>query len=156
MSYTVRAADLADRRDRDALVSLLDAYARDPMGGGAPLLPAVTATLPDKLAALPGAHVWLAHAPDGAPAGIAIAFLGFSTFAARPLLNLHDLAVAPAHRGRGVGRLLLAAVEAGARALGCCKLTLEVRDDNATAQRLYAACGFGDGAAPHRFLVKGL
>jgi len=135
---------------------LLDLYARDPMGGGRPLDPDVLRALPDRLAAQPGAHVWLALAADGAPAGVAVCFTGFSTFAARPLLNLHDLAVAPGHRGRGVGRRLLEAVEAAARAAGCCKVTLEVRDDNAGAQALYRALGYGDGPAPHRFWSKPL
>jgi ribosomal protein S18 acetylase RimI-like enzyme len=160
MTYTIRAADLSRAWDRAALVALLDGYARDPMGGGRPLAPEVMATLADRLAAVAGARVWLAlagaAAPDGEPAGVAVCFTGFSTFAARPLLNLHDLAVAPAHRGRGVGRRLLAAVEDTARALGCCKITLEVRDDNPTAQRLYRAVGYGDAAAPHRFLTKPL
>jgi ribosomal protein S18 acetylase RimI-like enzyme len=156
MQYRVHAAELGRAEDRAALVALLDAYARDPMGGGRPLAAEVTSALADRLAAQPGARVWLATAPDGEPAGIAVCFLGFSTFAAQPLLNLHDLAVAPAHRGRGVGRALLGAVEAGARDLGCCKLTLEVREDNPVAQRLYRKAGFGDGDAPHRFLVKPL
>jgi GNAT superfamily N-acetyltransferase len=154
LSYVVRPADLARAEDRAALVQLLDLYARDPMGGGRPLDPAVARALPDRLAAQPGARIWLAFAGDGAPAGVAVCFGGFSTFAARPLLNLHDLAVAPNHRGRGIGRRLLEAVEAAARAAGCCKVTLEVRDDNARAQALYRALGYGDGAAPHRFWSK--
>jgi len=82
-----------------------------------------------------------------------------STFAARPLLNLHDLAVLPERRGLGVGRALLEAVEARARDLGCCKLTLEVRQDNARAQALYESFGFGHfapgvEAMPTLFLEK--
>jgi len=155
-SYDVRSADLARAADRAALVALLDAYARDPMGGGVPLAAEVIGGLPDRLAAQPGARVWLAFADGGEPVGLAVCFTGFSTFAARPLLNLHDLAVAPAHRGRGVGRRLLEAVEEAARAAGCCKITLEVRDDNVPAQLLYRALGYGDGAAPHRFWSKRL
>lgn len=155
-AYSVRPADLGQAADRQALVALLDGYARDPMGGGQPLAPAVAARLPGALAEHPTARVWLALAPAGEPAGLAVCFVGFSTFAAQPLLNLHDLAVLPEHRGRGVGRLLLATIEAAARAMGCCKLTLEVRDDNRTAQRLYRALGYGDGAAPYRFLTKPL
>jgi GNAT superfamily N-acetyltransferase len=67
--------------------------------------------------------------------------LGFSTFYARPLVNVHDLSVLAAHRGQGVGRQLLAAVEAEAQRLGCCKLTLEVLERN-PARRLYESCGF--------------
>jgi ribosomal protein S18 acetylase RimI-like enzyme len=78
--------------------------------------------------------------------GAAVCFIGFSTFAARPLLNLHDLAVVPELRGRGIGRALLRAVEERARALGCCKLTLEVVQENTQARALYERFGFADGA----------
>jgi ribosomal protein S18 acetylase RimI-like enzyme len=37
---------------------------------------------------------------------------------------------------------LLKAVEAKARELGCCKLTLEVMDKNDQAVRMYRAAGF--------------
>jgi ribosomal protein S18 acetylase RimI-like enzyme len=50
--------------------------------------------------------------------------------------------VAPAARGRGVGRALLADLERRGRALGAAALTLEVADDNEAAVRLYAAAGF--------------
>jgi ribosomal protein S18 acetylase RimI-like enzyme len=155
-TYDIRPADLALAADRAALITLLDGYASEAMGGGAPLAADVIRNLPDRLAAQPSAKIWLAIAADGTPAGLAVCFVGFSTFAAQPLLNLHDLAVAPAHRGRGIGRRLLAAVESAARTLGCCKVTLEVRDDNAPARHLYRALGYGDGAAPHRFWSKRL
>jgi ribosomal protein S18 acetylase RimI-like enzyme len=87
-----------------------------------------------------------------------VAFIGFSTFHARPLLNIHDLAVVPGRRGKGVGRALLTAAEAHAGELGCCKLTLEVQDDNTPARQLYERFGFrnvvyGD-SGPTRFLSK--
>jgi ribosomal protein S18 acetylase RimI-like enzyme len=75
------------------------------------------------------------------------------------LLNIHDLAVLPEHRGRGVGRALLAAVEEHARRKGCCKLTLEVQDDNPRARALYDKFGFEDVVVqklPTRFLAKSL
>jgi ribosomal protein S18 acetylase RimI-like enzyme len=98
---------------------------------------------------------------DATPIGIAVCFVGFSTFAARPLINIHDLAVVPECRGQGVGRLLLERVEAKGRELGCCKLTLEVREDNHRAQRLYQKFGFGDmpgeqSTVRNWFLQKGL
>jgi ribosomal protein S18 acetylase RimI-like enzyme len=76
------------------------------------------------------------------PVGVAVCFIGFSTFAAKPLINIHDCMVLPAFRGKGVGRRLLDAVEAKARELGCCKLTLEVMDNNDRALRAYEAAGF--------------
>jgi len=76
------------------------------------------------------------------PVGAAVCFIGFSTFAAKPLINIHDFVVLPASRGKGVGRRLLDAVEGKARELGCCKLTLEVMDNNHHALRMYHAAGF--------------
>ena len=52
-----------------------------------------------RLARVPGALSLLAYA-DGQPAGLLNAFLGFSTFAAAPLLNIHDLIVNRDYRGR--------------------------------------------------------
>ena len=73
---------------------------------------------------------------------MAICFRGFSTFAARPLLNIHDFVVLDQYRGQGIGRRVMDAVEAAARRLGCCKLTLEVQDNNHRARAVYATFGF--------------
>ena len=86
----------------------------------------------------PTALVLLAFA-DEAPIGIAVGFFGFSTFRARPLLNIHDLAVLPAHRGKGVGRALLSAAEEHARRHGCCRLTLEVLESNSGSSSALSA-----------------
>lgn len=134
-------ADLHDRHHGEALVSLLDEYARDEMGGGRALADEVKGRLAATLAERPGAHVLLAWV-DGEPAGVATCFEGFSTFACRPLLNIHDIAVHPAYRGQGLGKALLAEAERLARELGCCKLTLEVLEGNRVAQAAYRASGF--------------
>jgi ribosomal protein S18 acetylase RimI-like enzyme len=140
---TVIEADLQDRQHQAAIVHLVDAYARDPMGNSTSLPPEVRDRLIPGLRQHPTSMIYLAF--DGQePVGIAVCFLGFSTFAAQPLINIHDLAVVPEYRGQGVGRMLLERVEAKGRELGCCKLTLEVREDNHRAQRLYAQVGFGD------------
>ncbi len=156
---TVRRANFADPADAAAIVRLVDAYARDPRGGGEPLPQAVRERLVPGLAAHPTARVWLAFAGDEA-VGVCVGFIGYSTFHARPLLNIHDLAVLPAQRGRGIGQALLAAAEAAARAEDCCKLTLEVLEDNLPARRLYERCGFCDvrygDSGPMKFLGKPL
>lgn len=134
-------ADLRRQEHQRDVVALTDAYARDPMGYDGPLPPEVLACLPAALRDHPATLIFLAYT-DQQAVGIATCFLGFSTFAARPLINVHDLAVLPAHRGRGIARLLLAAVEDRARQLGCCKITLEVQENNLRAKRLYASAGF--------------
>lgn len=52
------------------------------------------------------------------------------------------IAVDPGWRGRGLGELLLLNVIAQARAAGAALVTLEVRENNITAQQLYAKCRF--------------
>ncbi|THF62006.1 GNAT family N-acetyltransferase [Pseudothauera rhizosphaerae] len=141
LAPTVVATDLRDPAHAAALVALLDHYARDPMGGGTGLSDAVKAALPDRLARWPGYVSFLAWA-DGSPVGLINCFEGFSTFAARPLLNVHDIVVHAARRGRGVGQALLAAAEDAARARGCCKLTLEVLSNNHKALAAYERAGF--------------
>jgi ribosomal protein S18 acetylase RimI-like enzyme len=139
-------ADLASPAHRDAVLELTRSYARDPMGSGADLPQPVQGELVERLRAHPTTLVFLAF-QGCEPAGIATCFLGFSTFAARPLVNVHDLHVAPRFQRRGTGRRLLEAVEARARALDCCKLTLEVQAGNHRARALYRSFGFADGQA---------
>jgi ribosomal protein S18 acetylase RimI-like enzyme len=157
---TVIEANLDDPRHQKAVVEMINAYARDPMGGGKDLPADVCARLIPALRQHATTLVFLAF-HGSRPIGVAVCFLGFSTFAARPLLNIHDLAVLPEYRGKGVGRHLLEQVESKGRELNCCKLTLEVRDDNHPAQQLYHKVGFGnaktgDSSVRHWFLQKPL
>jgi len=142
---TVRLADYTDAADATRVVALLDSYARDPMGGGKALSDDVRERLVPGLAAHQGAFSLLAFDGDEA-LGLANCITGFSTFAARPLVNIHDMAVLPKARGKGVGRALMLAVEAEARTRGACKITLEVLSGNAAAKGLYASLGYGDYA----------
>jgi ribosomal protein S18 acetylase RimI-like enzyme len=159
-AYQIAVADLRLPAQQRAVVELIDAYSRDPMGNGRPLPPEVRERLVEGLRRHPTTLVLLAW--DGTkPVGIAVCFLGFSTFAARPLVNVHDLAVLPEHRGRGVARRLLAAVESEARQRRCCKVTLEVLEHNEPARHLYASLGFAEvryrpESGPALFLAKPL
>lgn len=152
---TIRDADLERASDVDSLFAILDAYAREPGGQSAPLAAGVRAALAPGLRAYPETFVLLACVDD-APVGAAVCFFGFSTFGGRPFLNVHDLALLPAHRGQGIGRALLDEAERRARARGCCKMTLEVNQTNTGAERLYRDFGFGGWEAPTLFVTKRL
>ncbi len=142
-TVAVRLADYGRMDDALALVSLLDAYASDPAGGGEPLSAFARKHLVAELARRPQAYSVLAWV-DGQPVGLVNCIEGFSTFACQPLVNVHDVAVLPGHRGQGVGRLMLACAEEEARRRGACKLTLEVLSGNLPARKLYEAEGFAD------------
>ena len=141
MTITILPADYAEPLHAAAIIDLLDQYACDPMGGGKPLSETTRRHLVAELDARANAVTLLAF--DGlAPAGLLIGFEGFSTFACKPLLNVHDISVHPAHRGKGIARKLLDAAEAEARRRGCCKLTLEVLSGNTRARDVYQAAGY--------------
>jgi len=136
-----------------AVVELLDCYHRDPMGEGCPWDVRRTDELLAGLERHPTLFVLLAW--KGAQAvGMAVCLEGFSTFSARPLVNIHDLVVLPEARRQGVAKSLFAAVESEAGKLGACRVTLEVRKDNAAAQALYASLGYGAGETPMEFWGK--
>jgi len=138
---TTLRADLSRPEHQSAILTLLDAYSQDPMGDGHPLSDFARREVIPGLQRHPTTLVFLAY-QNAEPVGLAICFLGFSTFAARPLVNIHDYFVRPGLRGVGIGRQLMAAIEVRARELGCCKLTLEVQENNHRARRLYEAAGF--------------
>ncbi|MBJ7473086.1 MAG: GNAT family N-acetyltransferase [Solirubrobacteraceae bacterium] len=150
---TILRADLVDQLHAAAIVDCLDAYARDPMGGAKPLSDEVKANVVAGLQGTPGAMVWLAQDGD-AYVGVVVAFACYSTFAAKPRWNVHDVGVKPEARGKGVGRAMLETVLAEAEAEGCVAVSLEVRHDNAPARHLYASLGFGDDFAPMDFWVR--
>ncbi|MGJ8643432.1 MAG: GNAT family N-acetyltransferase [Luteolibacter sp.] len=140
-SITLTIANPSHPDHAKAIVSLLDNYASDPTGGGEGLPEFTKANLCRELSKKPGTYIVLAFA-DGQPAGLIIAFEGFSTFQCKPLLNLHDVMVHPDYRGKGLAKKLLAKCEEVAREIDCCKLTLEVLEGNDIAKRTYASFGF--------------
>lgn len=153
-------ADLERPEHQRDVVALTMAYAADPMGGAQRLPQDVVERLIPGLQRHPTTLVFLAYL-DGAPVGIATCFSGFSTFSARSVINIHDLAVLPEHRSRGIGRALLQAVERTARESGCAKVTLEVQEKNTRARHVYEAAGFaqascGDDNGGALFYAKAL
>lgn len=140
-AVTIRLADYQNPADAVALVTLLDAYARDPAGGGAPLSEFARQHLVRELAARPQIYTVLAFDGDE-PVGLVNCIEGFSTFACQPLVNVHDVAVLASHRGRGIAKQMLDEAERLARVRGAVKLTLEVLSGNLPAKKLYERMGF--------------
>lgn len=127
-----------------ALRQVLNHYAKDPMGGGEALSPQVLERLPAELAKRPHAFSVLAFV-NGEAAGLINCFEGFSTFAGKPLINVHDVSVVNTFRGLGLSQKMMLKVEEIARERGCCKITLEVLEGNPVAQGSYRKFGFSDG-----------
>lgn len=111
--------------DREALVGLQDAT----MG--------VDTWTPTQVAEeleRPGGITWVAEDQTGGLIGFGFGWVVFDE------LQILQVAVSPAARGRGVGRAILAALED--HAPGADVAFLEVRVDNEPAIRLYVAAGY--------------
>jgi len=87
-------------------------------------------------------------------AGDLVGYAGL--FATRHEADVQTVAVAPGAQGRGIGALLVRALldEAGRR--GARTVSLEVRAENAGAQRLYERAGFGTVARRKGYYGPGL
>ena len=78
---------------------------------------------------------------DGEPAGFALWYYSFSTFAGRHGIYLEDLFVRPAFRGKGLGKALLAHLARRCAAEGLARLEWAVLDWNQPAIDFYRAQG---------------
>ena len=105
----------------------------------------------------PAAEAILAEV-GGEPVGFALFFTTFSTFRGQPGLYLEDLFVRPAHRGRGIGKALLASLGRIAVDRGCGRIEWAVLNWNEPAIGFYQAVGARpmDGWTVYRLEDKGL
>ena len=134
-------ADLDHDLHGQTILFLINEYAKDPMGDGDSLPKSVQERLIPGLRAHPTTIIFFATFKSK-PAGIITCFKGFSTFMAKPLINISDYYVIPEFRGKKIGKMLLSAVEEKAKDIGCCKLTLEVQENNTSALKIYKNAGF--------------
>lgn len=146
MTHVVRIcqADLANPSHAQALLTLLDGYARDPMGGSKPLSAFAKGNLISAMQTRPYMFSVLAfdESQGDLPVGLINCVEGFSTFACQPLVNVHDVVVLGSHRGAHLGQRMLQLVAELAAQRGACKLTLEVLEKNMAAMTLYKRFGF--------------
>lgn len=134
-------ADLKNEQHAKDFLKVLCSYAEDPMGGGGPLDPDVVKRLVPALQKQQSNLIILCYVDDQI-AGISNCFYGFSSFKAKPLINIHDFAILPEFRGQGLSKQLLDKVEEVARKNDCCKITLEVLEHNHKAKHVYQVFGF--------------
>jgi ribosomal protein S18 acetylase RimI-like enzyme len=141
MNTRIISVDYNNAQHAQDLITLLNRYACDPMGGGEPLSDYVQQHLVTTLAQRSDAFSVLAYVDDN-PAGLINCFEGFSSFICKPLANIHDVVVDKPYRGLGISQMMLHKVEAIAKQRGCCKLTLEVLSNNHVAKGAYEKFGF--------------
>lgn len=146
--------NLSNPGHESAVLEITNRYAKDPMGDGKPLPDSIRKNLIDELKTFDTYTGFLAYV-NGKAAGLANCFYGFSTFKASPLINIHDLAVLPEFRSMGIGQALIGSVVKKAEKENCCKVTLEVREDN-RARNLYEREGFSYGDPAMYFMTKDL
>lgn len=139
----VIVGDIRNKEHQQAMLSQLDKYMQDPMGGQGKLSEELAAEILSGLMVQPNFVFFLAKC-NGEWAGFGNCFVNFSTFKAKQLLNIHDFAVAPQFRKMGIGKALMNEICNYSRKNHFCKVTLEVRNDNPKAQNLYKSLGFSD------------
>jgi len=143
MKTRIIPCDYSDPEHRKAIIALISAYIQDEMGGSFPLSEQEQTDLVEGLKNHPKTLVLLAET-QGIFTGLLTAFENFSTFTARPMMNIHDVMVLKEYRKKGIGRSLMNALIEEAEKRNCSRITLEVRKDNLPAQNLYQDLGFQD------------
>jgi ribosomal protein S18 acetylase RimI-like enzyme len=143
MTTNIIRADYTNPDHAQDILTLLNSYATDPMGGGAPISDHVRTHLIENLKSRSTAFSIIAYVDDK-PASLANCFEGFSTFKCAPLINIHDMAVHADYKGQGLSQKIMAKIEDIARNIGACKITLEVLSGNIIAQNAYKKFGFSD------------
>lgn len=140
-------------QDLDAAAALLGEF-RDWFGKAEPTNVQVRAGVERIHAG--GEGDYLLAAREDEPEGVCQLRFRWSVWTSSHDAWLEDLFVREAARGSGLGRLLLEAAVAHARARGCARIELDVDEGNEPALELYRANGFaGDVKAEIRSLLLG-
>lgn len=143
MELSILQVDLQNTGHCAQVIKLLDDYMKDPMGNNRPMPSGLGTQIVSGLKKHSGFLGFFVMANDRF-AGLANCNINFSTFQAKPLINIHDFIVAPEFRNIGAGSFLLRGIINYASQNGFCRVNLEVREDNLTAKSLYKKMGFTD------------
>jgi ribosomal protein S18 acetylase RimI-like enzyme len=160
LSNTIEGVDVVEADVRnplhmDDIVVALESYKSGEMGDSVPYTENEKIKLKKQFLQHSNALVFLVYF-EGQIAGCSVCFTSFSTFSAGNVLNIHDFCIIPEYRSRGLGRRLLSGIVAKAVSLSCSKITLEVREDNEIAKKLYAQFAFKDTTPIMHFWTKTL
>ena len=145
--------DLNNKTHCENLLRILDYYMKDGIGMGKPMPEALKPQIIDGLKNHVGYLGFFACVGDEF-AALANCNINFSTWQARPLINIHDFVVSPGFRGQGTGLYLLEEIENYARQNGFCRINLEVSHENVKAQKLYLKAGYRECSPPNYFWEK--
>ena len=138
MDVIFRAADLNKDRDIEALVILINEFMFGKDTGNAK---SIDSGIAQKLKKIGTAKIYLCECYDNI-IGIAVCFIGFSTYRQKELLNIHDFFIQKEYQGKGIGTRFLEYIEEECIKNDFCRITLEAYDDNTNAIKLYVNNGF--------------
>lgn len=155
MNLTFLPVNLNNEDHCKQLIQLLDAYMQDEMGNGSPMPDELAPKILEGLKNYSG-YLGFFAVVNGTYAALANCNKNFSSFKAKPLINIHDFVVLPDFRGKGVGRFLLDSIANFGKENGYCRINLEVRHDNSNAQKLYQKDGYAECLPPMYFWEKNL
>lgn len=138
MNTIFRQAGLESSRDSETIVSLLNQF----MSGNHRVAGTrIDGGIIAKLKKLGTARIYLCEEGNEV-IGIAVCFVGFSTFQQKELLNIHDFFIREEYQGRGIGYRFLEYIQQECIQNGFCRIMLEAYDENKAAVRLYEKFGF--------------
>jgi len=140
MTVSVRPASPADVATIVALVRELAVYEHSADQVVATEDSMMRALFPARGGGPPSAEALIGEI-DGAPQGLALFFMNFSTWVGQQGVYLEDLFVRPAARGRGLGKALFLEVARTATSRGCTRMDWAVLDWNTSAIDFYRSLG---------------
>jgi ribosomal protein S18 acetylase RimI-like enzyme len=146
-------ANFSDTIHQEKFVELINQYMLDPMGGEKPLTSELQKQLIFGMKNHPSNFVLFAGM-NNEIVGLVTCFVNFSTFKAKPYLNIHDVIIIDKFRGLGIGRRLMEKCIEISKERDYCKITLEVRNDNTSAMKLYKSLGFEESEPVMHFWTK--